>query len=91
MFRRLTKQTFEELHAAGVSIAYEPVFPIAYLGQSRGSLIDGFLNGYWEALPEVEFRDVTSAAPGWEFGIEPMTNGTICAPGRRVKRHFPAQ
>jgi hypothetical protein len=48
-------------HASGVNLAYEPMFPWIWMGLSNGQLIKGFLDGYWEARPEVEFRNVTSA------------------------------
>lgn len=48
-------------HASGVDIAYEPQADDIYLNQSKGPLFDGYLNGYWQILPEAEIRQVTSA------------------------------
>jgi hypothetical protein len=48
-------------HASGVDIAYEPQADDIYLNQSNGPLLGGYLDGYWQILPEVEIRQVTSA------------------------------
>jgi len=69
-------------HASGVSLAYEPVFPIIYLGQSRGPLIDGYLNAYWELQAQSEFRDVTSP------GLTNLTKGNYEWFGDTIRGHL---